>query len=309
MAYDPPPGTIPAKIIAHLRSLPAGTKLRHAELVESLGLELGPNSSLHNYLVAAIKHGALVQERDQDDLRRVVWSLGDGVPLPAQKDDDHDLPEHQRKDSGPKPPRIDQMIAASAPAVKSAVAKMTQRTRSKVLLTPETSQGTEAEPVTASHDAETVGICCGEFKTCTTPCTPRGAHLAARGLPLYPIDAATAAEIAKINPAQIIGRTTTRLELEAPGYDMLASVLCRAFAQAASGKGAERHSSGEPFEQQPICSINRVLGSIDGALYQVSKKGHEARRLPRDRAVAELLGAINYLAACVILVEEGILDT
>ena len=93
-----------------------------------------------------------------------------------------------------------------------------------------------------------------------------------------------------------------------PKYASLTSVLVRAYEQAASGKGAERHANGEPFEQQPICAINRLHGSIDGALFQVAKKAHESRRLPRDRAVSELLGAINYLAACVILVEEGLLD-
>lgn len=93
------------------------------------------------------------------------------------------------------------------------------------------------------------------------------------------------------------------------GYEKLASVLRRAYGQASRGKGNDRHASGEPFHEQPICAINRLHGSIDGALFQVAKKGHEARRLERDHAVAELLGAINYLAACVILVEEGILDS
>lgn len=93
-----------------------------------------------------------------------------------------------------------------------------------------------------------------------------------------------------------------------PGYGKLFDVLTRALEQAQSGKGHERHSDGQPFHEQPICAINRLHGSIDGALFQASKKAHEARRLPRERAVAELLGAINYLAAAVILVEEGILD-
>jgi hypothetical protein len=90
-------------------------------------------------------------------------------------------------------------------------------------------------------------------------------------------------------------------------YVRLSNVLVQAFEQAAGGKGAERHASGEPFEQQPICSISRMLGSIDGNLFQAAKKGHEARRLPKDAAVRELLGAINYLAACVILVEDGLI--
>lgn len=95
-----------------------------------------------------------------------------------------------------------------------------------------------------------------------------------------------------------------------PAYGSLASVLSRAYEQASGGKGKDRHqqSDGQYFEDQPICTISRTLGSIDGNLFQVNKKGEEARRLPKDKAVAELLGAINYLAAAVILVEEGILE-
>lgn len=92
--------------------------------------------------------------------------------------------------------------------------------------------------------------------------------------------------------------------LSAPGYEKLAEVLQRAFEQASAGKGKERHASdGVPFEDQPMSSINRTLGSIDGFLYQASKKAAEARRLPTGRAQAELLGAINYLAGAVIALD------
>lgn len=96
--------------------------------------------------------------------------------------------------------------------------------------------------------------------------------------------------------------------LSADGYEALAGVLRRAFEQASAGKGKERHSNGKPFTEQPMLSINRTLGSIDGMLYQAAKKSAEARGLPTtERAVAELLGAINYLAGAVILLEEGML--
>lgn len=96
--------------------------------------------------------------------------------------------------------------------------------------------------------------------------------------------------------------------LSADGYDALANVLHRAFEQASAGKGKERHANGKPFTEQPMLSINRTLGSIDGMLYQAAKKSAEARGLPTtERAVAELLGAINYLAGAVILLEEGML--
>ncbi len=90
-------------------------------------------------------------------------------------------------------------------------------------------------------------------------------------------------------------------EMNAPGYEKLAGVLLRAYEQASAGKGKERHASdGVPFEGQPISAINRTLGSIDGLLYQASKKAMESRRLPAGRAQAELLGAIVYLSAAVI---------
>ena len=88
-----------------------------------------------------------------------------------------------------------------------------------------------------------------------------------------------------------------------PGYESLAAVLQKAHDQAAIGKGKERHANGLPFEDQPMSVINRQLGSIHGFIYQAQKKSLEATRLPKERAVAELLGAINYLAGAVIALE------
>ena len=65
--------------------------------------------------------------------------------------------------------------------------------------------------------------------------------------------------------------------LSADGYEALANVLRRAFEQASAGKGKERHANGKPFTEQPMLSINRTLGSIDGLLYQAAKKSAEAR--------------------------------
>jgi hypothetical protein len=99
--------------------------------------------------------------------------------------------------------------------------------------------------------------------------------------------------------------TPTTFTLPATGpYGALAAVLFAAFEQAANGKGKERHASGDtPFEEQPMASINRQLGSIDGFIYQAHKKSLEAKRLPDGRAQAELLGAINYLAGAVIALD------
>lgn len=91
--------------------------------------------------------------------------------------------------------------------------------------------------------------------------------------------------------------------LTVPGYEPLAGVLHRAYAQAAAGKGAERHAQGQPFDQQPMQDLIRLYG-LGFALGQAAKKAQEAQRLPRDRAVTELLGAINYLAGAVIALER-----
>ena len=94
-----------------------------------------------------------------------------------------------------------------------------------------------------------------------------------------------------------------------PGYEALADVLQRAYDQAASGKGHERHANALPFDMQPMATINREQGSIDGYLFQARKKSIEARGLPDGRAQAELLGAINYLAGAVIALDTWAADT
>lgn len=104
----------------------------------------------------------------------------------------------------------------------------------------------------------------------------------------------------------LVGTPVSGKVLAAAGYEKLADVLHRAFQQAASGKGKERHASdGVAFEKQPMSAINELLGSIDGYLYQAAKKATEARRLPPGRDVAELLGAINYLAGAVLHLERN----
>lgn len=89
----------------------------------------------------------------------------------------------------------------------------------------------------------------------------------------------------------------------APGYECLADVLERALDQASRGKGKERHAQDLPFDQQPMQRLISLYGP-GFALGQAAKKAQESMRLPRDRAVAELLGAINYLAGAVIHIES-----
>lgn len=88
-----------------------------------------------------------------------------------------------------------------------------------------------------------------------------------------------------------------------PGYVPLAKVLQFALNQAQHGKGKERHANDKPFLQQPIMEIGRMVGAGYN-IGQAMKKAQEAMRLPPERARAELLGAINYLAAAYLLSEE-----
>lgn len=92
------------------------------------------------------------------------------------------------------------------------------------------------------------------------------------------------------------------------GYESLGLALGEAVAQASRGKGADRHAEkGEPFSDQLIMSIPKRLG--DGGecfcLGQALKKICESRRLAPAPARAELLGAINYIAAAWSLLGGG----
>ena len=89
-----------------------------------------------------------------------------------------------------------------------------------------------------------------------------------------------------------------------PGYETLAAVLADAFAQAANGKGKERHACALPFDQQPMQKLADLYG-VGFALGQAAKKAQESQRLPHDRARAELLGAIVYTAGAIIALDRA----
>ena len=84
------------------------------------------------------------------------------------------------------------------------------------------------------------------------------------------------------------------MDIKTYQYFELERILKLALEQASEGKGSERHANGEDFEKQKICEISRRLGSNDYNLGQAVKKIYESKRLPKERAIAELLGAINY---------------
>jgi len=91
-------------------------------------------------------------------------------------------------------------------------------------------------------------------------------------------------------------------------YFFLKQIYENAVAQAQSGKGKERHATeGEAFERQQICEIARRLGDNSGPLYQAVKKIYESKRLNPRHAIHELLGALNYVATAVLLLEEQVI--
>ncbi len=91
-------------------------------------------------------------------------------------------------------------------------------------------------------------------------------------------------------------------------YQALAGVLQDAHDHAANGKGHDRHGSdGKPFENQPSMEIARMVGT-GYPIGQAMKKCAEASRMETngkpDAAIAELLGAINYLAIAKLTIDD-----
>ena len=94
--------------------------------------------------------------------------------------------------------------------------------------------------------------------------------------------------------------------LEKP-YQDLEIVFKEALDQASKGKGQERHVyfDDEKYKDQLICEMDRRLdGNAIGPRYQAVKKIYESARMEPEKAIRELLGAINYIAAAVILLKE-----
>jgi|GEM_PF-1371807 len=89
------------------------------------------------------------------------------------------------------------------------------------------------------------------------------------------------------------------------GYESLERVLVRAYEQAAIGKGSVRHAQNTPFNEQPMQKIIDLHG-VGFATGQATKKLQESRRLSRDAAIAEMLGAIVYISGAIIAIERGV---
>lgn len=91
-------------------------------------------------------------------------------------------------------------------------------------------------------------------------------------------------------------------------YEILRTMLLKAYDQATSGKGLERHAQGRDFSDQPIFQIQELLGfnGYVGPAFQAIKKiqegvnNYSSGRFDYAALEKELLGAINYIAAILI---------
>lgn len=94
-------------------------------------------------------------------------------------------------------------------------------------------------------------------------------------------------------------------------YSELSDILKKAFEQAATGKGHERHAASPvgmlPWVQQPILANARQVGPA-GPAQQIMKKAGESVGMANNfnfgGAKAEALGCIVYAAALYRLYEE-----
>lgn len=100
------------------------------------------------------------------------------------------------------------------------------------------------------------------------------------------------------------GLLKDRTPQEQASYERLMSVLMDAYAQAAHGKGDERHNDGQDFEDQDMIRIIDAT-SEDFALGQAIKKLLEGKRFEDASAKRrEWLGAIVYIAGAIVSLRE-----
>lgn len=110
-------------------------------------------------------------------------------------------------------------------------------------------------------------------------------------------------DMAEFKPIHKWGRQYYRGDVQ--GYEALAIALQNAYFRAATGKGRTRHGAhGIDFDKQEICQELRNFKTIAPAAFQARKKIKESFRLPREEQINELLDAIVYCAAAVIVLKE-----
>lgn len=93
--------------------------------------------------------------------------------------------------------------------------------------------------------------------------------------------------------------------LKGDGYDSLRLLALEAVEDAASGKGKERHAAkAEPIEEQQIVKFGMWMNTPAFNIGQASKKAMESLRLPPERAIKEIDGAVNYLLCAKMIIRK-----
>lgn len=91
------------------------------------------------------------------------------------------------------------------------------------------------------------------------------------------------------------------------GYEQLGDVLDMALHQAAFGKGKERHANNKPFHEQDIIDITAKVGTgftKGQAIKKIIESGKLGTLKGVDAEIHELVGAMNYIAATVIVLQK-----
>jgi hypothetical protein len=97
--YTPQPGTIPARVIKHLQTLPPGTFVSTAALSELLDIQL---YSVASSLAHPRSMGVVVSRHTESNRRALEWALGDGKPLPLPDDYEPEEPLHTHRNHVPQ---------------------------------------------------------------------------------------------------------------------------------------------------------------------------------------------------------------
>ena len=95
------------------------------------------------------------------------------------------------------------------------------------------------------------------------------------------------------------------MEIKNEKFKSLSVVLEQAYQRASSGKGKERHSTGESFEEQPWHDIYKHHG-MGFVLGQAEKKMIEQYRLTNKERINELLDVIIYTSMGIIALKEDL---
>lgn len=111
------------------------------------------------------------------------------------------------------------------------------------------------------------------------------------------------------NRAEVVSEAVEVIadQQETQDYSRLREILDKAFDQAATGKGKERHENSLAWHEQPILTIGHMTGPGFAVGQSIKKQGEALGMLERgqvDAALAEILGAIVYAAGAYELIRQ-----